>query len=233
MENLSFAARVVPLLGLVAVLSACGTLKPEPQRPVVAQVNSAQEQEVKPVAPQAAPQAPAQSAPNRTTVAELQALIRENKVQELRTAYNGKYGASMLFAPGTLTYYVVLFQQQDFWRVFKSADSQRAERTFTQFRQDTVAYAAADLRRITLQAEVSQTERELEQKADELSVLQNDLALQRQQEAVAAAQQEQARREANELAEQRAQANKQLRELQRQIEALEKQRSALLERQQR
>uniref|UniRef100_A0A914YUS1 Uncharacterized protein n=1 Tax=Panagrolaimus superbus TaxID=310955 RepID=A0A914YUS1_9BILA len=101
-----------------------------------------------------------------------------------------------------MTYYVALFQQREFWRVFKTTDESLAERMYTQYRQDTVDYAAADLERIKLQAEVAKAEKQLNESADQLTVLQNDLALQRQQEALAIAQREESRREAQALAEQ-------------------------------
>lgn len=180
-------------------------------------------------APAAAPAAT--PAYQNTTVAQLQQLIQARSVQELRTAYNGRFGASLLFAADSMTYYVALFQQREFWRVFKTTDESLAERMYTQYRQDTVDYAAADLDRIKLQAEVAKAEKQLNESADQLTVLQNDLALQRQQEALAIAQREESRREAQALAEQEREAREQLRELQRQIKDLEQQRAGMLQRQ--
>jgi chromosome segregation ATPase len=164
-------------------------------------------------------------------VAQLQQLIQARAVQELRTAYNGRFGASLLFSAESMTYYVALFQQREFWRVFKTNDESLAERMYTQYRQDTVDYAAADLERIKLQAEVAKAEKQLNESADQLTVLQNDLALQRQQEALAIAQREESRREAQALAEQEREAREQLRELQSQIKDLERQRAGMLQRQ--
>ena len=234
MVNLSRKTGMALSLGVLFLLSACSSvsLVQEPERPVVAQTQDEAVQDVEPVAPAAVPSAPARPALN-TTVAELQQLIQSRGVQELRTAYNGRYGASLLFAAENLTYYVALFQQREFWRVFKTTDAALAERMYTQYRQDTVDYAASDLDRIKLQAEVARTEKELNASADQLTVLQNDLAMQRQQEALAVAQREEARREAQALAEQEREARDQLQELQRQIKELERQRAGLLERQKR
>lgn len=234
MVNLSRKTGMALSLGVLFLLSACSSvsLVQEPERPVVAQTQDEAVQDVEPVAPAAVPSAPARPAVN-TTVAELQQLIQSRGVQELRTAYNGRYGASLLFAAENLTYYVALFQQREFWRVFKTTDAALAERMYTQYRQDTVDYAASDLDRIKLQAEVARTEKELNASADQLTVLQNDLAMQRQQEALAVAQREEARREAQALAEQEREARDQLQELQRQIKELERQRAGLLERQKR
>ncbi len=234
MVNLSRKTGMALSLGVLFLLSACSSvsLVQEPERPVVAQTQDEAVQDVEPVAPAAVPSAPARPVVN-TTVAELQQLIQARGVQELRTAYNGRYGASLLFAADSLTYYVALFQQREFWRVFKTTDASLAERMYTQYRQDTVDYAASDLDRIKLQAEVARTEKELNDSADQLTVLQNDLAMQRQQEALAVAQREEARREAQALAQQEREARDQLLELQRQIKELERQRAGLLERQKR
>ena len=233
MVNLSQKTAVLLSMGGLLLLSACSSvsLVQEPERPVVAQT---QEQEVEEVAPVAAPAAPAPAAApayHNTTVAQLQQLIQARAVQELRTAYNGRFGASLLFSAESMTYYVALFQQREFWRVFKTTDESLAERMYTQYRQDTVDYAAADLERIKLQAEVAKAEKQLNESADQLTVLQNDLVLQRQQEALAIAQREESRREAQALAEQEREAREQLRELQSQIKDLERQRAGMLQRQ--
>ncbi|MGO3843633.1 MAG: DUF2968 domain-containing protein [Alcaligenes pakistanensis] len=232
MVNLSQKTAVLLSLGGLLLLSACSSvsLVQEPERPVVAQT---QEQEVEEVAAVAAPAGAPAATPayQNTTVAQLQQLIQARSVQELRTAYNGRFGASLLFAADSMTYYVALFQQREFWRVFKTTDESLAERMYTQYRQDTVDYAAADLDRIKLQAEVAKAEKQLNESADQLTVLQNDLALQRQQEALAIAQREESRREAQALAEQEREAREQLRELQRQIKDLEQQRAGMLQRQ--
>lgn len=52
-----------------------------------------------------------------STVLELQRRMQAHELSELRTTYNGAYGASLLFAQSDLTYYVTLFQQKDLWRV--------------------------------------------------------------------------------------------------------------------
>lgn len=233
MVNLSQKTAMLLSVGGLLLLSACSSvsLVQEPERPVVAQTQEQEVQEVAPVAAAEPASAPAAPAYQNTTVAQLQQLIQARGVQELRTAYNGRFGASLLFSAETMTYYVALFQQREFWRVFKTTDESLAERMYTQYRQDTVDFAAADLERIKLQAEVANAEKKLNESADQLTVLQNDLALQRQQEALAIAQREESRREAQALAEQEREAREQLRELQRQIKELEQQRAGMLQRQ--
>ena len=56
----------------------------------------------------------AQQQPASGDIAELQQMIRDGKVRELRTTYNGSYGASLLYYPDEMLYYVAMFQQKKF-----------------------------------------------------------------------------------------------------------------------
>jgi|GEM_PF-4858074 len=213
-------------------LAGCASLKSDGGA-VVSQAQPTQEEMQAEVAPvggaqpvaqgvtEVAPQAPS------STVAELQQLIRNKGVSELRTSYNGNYGASLLFKRDTLTYFAALFQNQNFWRVVKTQDHQQAERLYRQFVSETNELAEVDLKRIRLEANYANTEKQLNQRADELSVLRNDLEVQRQQQALVTAQQAAAKREAEQIAQQEKEAREQLRALQNQIRALEAQRAAL------
>ncbi len=213
--------------GMVLALTACNTLSLKQQdEPVVTQVDAPVEQ-VQAIDERAVAVSTAPVVQQSSTATELRQLIQQNQVQELRTAYNGRYGASLLFNPETLDYYVVLFQQREFWRVLKTRDAANAEKHYARYSKDSAEFAATELERITLQAEVNRAEKELLERADELTVLQNDVQEQRRQEALAIAQREQARREAAALAEQQKEAREQLEELRRQIKLLEQQRSSL------
>jgi len=213
-------------------LAGCASLKSD-SGAVVSQAQPTQEEMQAEVTPLEGSQPAAQSvtevapqAPS-STVAELQQLIRSKGVSELRTSYNGNYGASLLFKRDTLTYYTALFQNQNFWRVVKTQDHQQAERLYRQFVAETNELAEVDLKRIRLEANYASTEKQLNQRADELSVLRNDLEVQRQQQALVTAQQAAAKREAEQIAQQEKDAREQLRDLQNQIRALEAQRTAL------
>ncbi|MEK7948055.1 DUF2968 domain-containing protein [Pigmentiphaga sp. YJ18] len=185
-----------------------------------------------------AAQAPAQAAParsvdaaqaasNNSTMAELQQLIQNRTLNELRTTYNGNYGASLLFKADDLTYYVAMFQQKNFWRVVKTTSESQAEQTYKAFVEQTVQLADVDIRRIKLDAERAVTEKQISANETRLSALQNDLSMQRQQEQQVAARQEQARQEAAALANERQAAREQLNTLQRQIRMLEEQQTKL------
>ncbi|AZG08176.1 DUF2968 domain-containing protein [Pigmentiphaga sp. H8] len=169
----------------------------------------------------------AQAASNNSTMAELQQLIQNRTLNELRTTYNGNYGASLLFKADDLTYYVAMFQQKNFWRVVKTTSESQAEQTYKAFVEQTVQLADVDIRRIKLDAERAVTEKQISANETRLSALQNDLSMQRQQEQQVAARQEQARQEAAALANERQAAREQLNTLQRQIRMLEEQQTKL------
>lgn len=171
-----------------------------------------------PVAPPAA-----SAAVNSSTIAELQQLIQGRTLNELRTTYNGNYGASLLFKSDDLLYYVAMFQQKNFWRVVKTTSEPQAEQLYKAFVEQTLQLADVDIRRIKLDAERASTEKLIATNESRLNALQSDLTVQRQQEQQVAARQEQARQEAAALTNDRQAAREQLTVLQRQIKALEEQ----------
>ncbi|RXN93523.1 hypothetical protein C7R54_05770 [Achromobacter aloeverae] len=213
--------------GVLSGLTACAGAQAPDQRPAVVQVEKDNKDPAAPVTPPAAAAAPlpaaaAEPAP-ATTVAELQQLIQSRQVTELRTTYNGSYGASLLFKSEDLTYYAALFQQKNFWRVVKTSSESQAESTYRAFSQRSAELASTDLQRIKLQAEYAYNERLLAKRNAELNTLQADAALRKDQETQVAARQAQARQETQALNEQQQDVRQQLRELQRQIKALQAQ----------
>ena len=87
-------ARMALLGTALSGLAACASAQqPEAARPAVQQVEDTQAAST-PVTPPP----PAPAARPASTVAELQSLIQNRQVSELRTTYNGTYGASLLFA---------------------------------------------------------------------------------------------------------------------------------------
>lgn len=211
------AATRVALLGTaLSGLAACASAQSEASRPMVKHVED--------MHAAAAPAAPlAASARSSSTVSELQDLIQNRQVSELRTAYNGTYGASLLFKAEDLSYYVALFQQKDFWRVLKTSSDKQAETTFRAFAAQSAELAEVEIKRIKLQAESAHAERLLTSRSAELSTLQADRALRMQHDQQVAARQEQSRQEATALADQQKDLRQQLRDLQRQIDALQAQ----------
>ncbi|QEI05652.1 DUF2968 domain-containing protein [Pigmentiphaga aceris] len=159
--------------------------------------------------------------PGNSTVAELQQLIQDRSLNEMRTSYNGRYGASLLFKRDTLTYYVALFQQRNFWRVVKTDSESHAEQVYDSFVAQTRDLASVDLRRIRLDAERVRTERLIATNESRLGALQNDVLVRQQQEERVAAAQQQARQEAASLASEQQAARAQLINLERRIQTLE------------
>lgn len=212
------AARMALLGSVLSGLAACASAQSEAPRPTVKQVEDTQAAST-PVTPPA----PAPAARPASTVSELQGLIQSRQVSELRTAYNGTYGASLLFKPDDLTYYVALFQQKDFWRVVKTKSDQQAESTYRAFVSQSAELAEVDIKRIKMQAEYAHAEKLLASRSAELSTLQADRAVRMQQEEQVAARQEQSRQETTALADQQKDVRQQLRDLQRQIDALQAQ----------
>jgi chromosome segregation ATPase len=150
-------------------------------------------------------------------------MIRGSGLRELRTTYNGSYGASLLYYPEQMTYYVALFQQKNFWRVIKTEDTTRAELIYGDFVRQTQQLSDVEIRRTRLEAQKAFAERMIALSQDRASRLQADLDVAHQQQTIVTAQQEQTRAEAAELAKQKAAAQEQLRLAQQQVRVLQRQ----------
>ncbi|NPT45391.1 DUF2968 domain-containing protein [Paraburkholderia sp. 1N] len=156
-------------------------------------------------------------------VAELQQMIRGSDLSELRTTYNGSYGASLLFYGKEMTYYVALFQQKNFWRVIKTEDATRADMIYKDFVRQTVQLSDVEIRRTQLEAQKAFTDRMIALSQDRANRLQADLDVAHQQQTIVTNQQTQTRAEATALAQQKAAAQDQLRAAQRQVRELQRQ----------
>lgn len=214
--------------GIATLLAGCEHLKPSnrissPTQATVAEQQAASTQSIM------NGQTTTDSVPLATlsTAKTLQNLIQQQKISELRTTYNANYGTSLLFHPETLTYYVALFQRNDFWRVVDTSDFSQAEATYQSFVNKTAELAKMDIKRIRLQAEHRFMEQQIAMRSNELNSLRSDLDIQRQHERAIAAQQQRTRQEADRLTEQQQSIQAQLRALQRQIEALEQQKNQI------
>lgn len=156
-------------------------------------------------------------------VAELQRMMRDNDLTELRTSCNGTYGASLLLDGKELTYYVALFQQKNFWRVIKTRDEARAETVYADFVRKSAQLADVELRRAKLAAQKTYTERQIALVQTRADRLQADLDVARQQQSLVTARQKQARDEAAALDTQKRAAQSQLRELRNEVAQLQRQ----------
>jgi Protein of unknown function (DUF2968) len=156
-------------------------------------------------------------------VAELQRMIHSSDLAELRTSYNGSYGASLLLYGKEMTYYVVLFQQKSFWRVVKTQDDGRAEAVYADFVRKSEQLADIEVRRAKLAAQKAYTESLIELAQQRADRLQADIDVAHQQQTVVAGRQKQAREEAAALETQKQAAQEQLRSLRHQVRMLQDQ----------
>jgi len=159
-------------------------------------------------------------------VAELTRLIQRGARNELRTTYNGGYGASLFFYPQELTYYVALFQDKQFWRVIKSQDDVRAEQIYANFAQQTAQLAEAEISRTKLQAQTAFLQRVIDLSQDRAKRLQADLDVAQGQQAKAAEYQRQVRGETALLHDEEQKAQVELRNVQQQVQQLQRQTEA-------
>jgi hypothetical protein len=183
---------------------------------------------VQPSAPQPLPAGPQAADSNdsgttQSTSDELQGLIQQHDLTEMRTSYDGSYGASLLFNVHTGVYYVALFQQKAFWRVIKTADQVRAEAIYADFSRQAYTLAAGELQSARLQSQKEQMDQQISSTQDRAAQLQADLQIARQQQAAVADHQRSTHAEASALKTQTAALQAQLRALQDQVYALQRQ----------
>ncbi|VVU52117.1 signal peptide protein [Burkholderia anthina] len=156
-------------------------------------------------------------------VAELAQMLHGGRLVEMRTTYNGSYGASLMFDPDEMTYYVALFQDKHLWRVIKSQEKNRAEMVYANFVQQTVQLAEVEIRRTELQAQKAFLERVIALQATRAQQLQADLSVARSQQAQVAQRQKSAQEQTQALQVEKRAAQIQLRDLQEQVRQLERQ----------
>jgi Protein of unknown function (DUF2968) len=117
-------------------------------------------------------------------IGELTSLLRESRLKELRTTYNGSYGASVLFLPEDAAYYVALFQQKHFWRVVKTTDRAVADRKFLSFVRETVRLSEAEISSEELAARNALLISAIEQSRQRMQGLQADISNARAQQSI-------------------------------------------------
>ena len=157
------------------------------------------------------------------SVAELQQMIHDGRVMEMRTTYNGSYGASMLFYPDEMTYYVALFQQKKFWRVIKTQTDIKAEAIYADFAKTTAQLADSEIRREKLQAEKAFADRLIALQQSRADRLQADVDVARAQQSQVADRQAQQQEAIRALRAQQDAAQNELRALQAKVQDLQRQ----------
>lgn len=159
-------------------------------------------------------------------VADLMQLIHDGGLTEMRTTYNGGYGASLFFHAQRMTYYVALFQDKHFWRVIRTSDQARAESIYTGFARQTAQLADVEIRRAQLQAQKASIERVIGESQARAQRLQADIEVARAQEAKVADYQRQTQDETLALRDEKDKAQAELRQLQQQVLQLQRQAEA-------
>jgi hypothetical protein len=154
-------------------------------------------------------------------VATLIQLIHDAKLAELRTTYNGSYGASLFFYPPEMTWYMALFQDKRFWRVIRTKDEARAQAIYTDFARQTERLADVEIRRTQLEAQKAYIERVIALSEDRARRLQADLDVARTQQAKVDERQREMQADASALRAGKAQAQAQLQDIQREVRMLQ------------
>jgi hypothetical protein len=171
-----------------------------------------------------APDQPAASTQPRvplSTVESLRQLIDNHQLTEVRTTYNSTYGASLLFRPETLGYYVVLFHGKEFWRVMQTDSFDDAENLYRTFVSQTQTLGQVEIDTMRLDAGNKYAAHMIAVNEAKLHSLQQDANNQQQQARQVAEQQEQARQQAVALSSNLHDTNAQLDAVKQQIRALE------------
>jgi hypothetical protein len=161
-----------------------------------------------------------------SSVDYLQHLVDTHQLNEIRTTYNGKYGASELFQPDKLTYFVALFHDKVFWRVIRTDSMKNADDVYRAFVAQTEKLAQVDIDALRLQAGNKYAEQMVTLNQQRLQNLQQDAARQQQQSQQVAAQQQQAQQQAVSLSNDLRNTSSQLDTVKQQIRALEAQQNS-------
>lgn len=156
-----------------------------------------------------------------TSAARLQKLMDEHQLTELRTTYNGTYGASLLFQADKLTYYVALFHNKAFWRVIQTDSSEQAEGVYHSFAKQTENLAQVDIDAIRLKAGKDYAQHLIALNQQRLQNLQRSSHYQQQQAREVAQQQQQSKQQAQTLTTDLQSAGSQLDSVKQRIQALE------------
>jgi hypothetical protein len=173
-----------------------------------------------------APSSSAQPNPAASSIVDdFRRLIESHQLTELRTTYNSSYGASLLFQPDKLTYYVALFHGKDFWRVIRTDSYDDAQNVYHTFVAQTEELAKVDIDTLRLQATKQYTDKLVAMNQQRLQNLERDAEYQRQQTQQVAAQQQQAEQQSSSLTADLRASNDELDTMRERIHALEQQES--------
>ncbi len=169
-------------------------------------------------------QSPPEPAPaSGGSVAHLRQLVDSQQLTQLRTTFNGEYGATLFFQPEKLSYYVALFHGQVYWRVIQTDSERSAESIYNAFALQSQKLAEVDIDALRLKAGNAYAEQMVAMNEKRLQNLQQDASRQQQQAREVAAQQQQAQQQAVALSNDLRSSTTQLDAVKERIRALEAQ----------
>ena len=155
------------------------------------------------------------------SVSEIEGLMSSHALTEMRTTYNGHYGASLLFDADKLSYYIAMFHDKQFWRIIKTDTYGDAEAVYTAFGQQTVRLAQVELDAIRLQAGQKYSAKLVAMNQQRLQELQLASTRQQQQAQQIASLQHEAKQQSSTLSAELQSTDAQLSSVQAQVRALE------------
>jgi hypothetical protein len=124
-------------------------------------------------------------------VETLASLMSQQSVAALRSTSAGSYEARLLFRSDTSTFYAVLFQKNEIWRVVTTSDERRASSAYIRMVREVNRLSAVEINRVKLEAQASTAQRKMEQVRARIDGMKADLAIaQAEEQDVAARQQE-------------------------------------------
>lgn len=154
---------------------------------------------------------------------DLQQLIDDHQLVELRNTHNGSYGASLLFQADKLNYYVALSHEKVFWRLIRTDSVKDAENIYNAFVAQTEKLAEVEIDTIRLQAGKKYADQMVSMNEQRLHQLQQDLSRQQRQGQQVAALQERGRQQAVSLSADLRTSSNQLETVQQNIRQLQAQ----------
>jgi O-methyltransferase involved in polyketide biosynthesis len=159
--------------------------------------------------------------PSAGTAAIFKNLEAHGSITELRSSTSGDYRADLSFFKEGLTYYVVLAQNNTYWRVIATASKPRAEAVYAKFVALTVRLSSEQRRQIELEATNAATERSMSQAQQQIQRLQADSDIAKAQQDEVTTRLEEVADQVKALESQNQDAQNQLIQAKRQVAALQ------------
>jgi hypothetical protein len=153
-------------------------------------------------------------------IAEVEWLVQQNSLTTFRTFNSFAYAASLMFYPRELTYYAVLYHDDNVWRVLKAGDIEAAEPAFHHFVEQAMRLAEVEMRRVYVEAQNEQFQRLIADSEAQIERMRVDLQRGSSQDQEVAIKQQEVRKQLAQLEARRVASQVQLTKLNRQVHQL-------------